>query len=603
MFACGGGGNIFFEALVLFLLLFTLFTPYAYATPSNFATPAWTQALQNQGWDETTATEVVNLNQDWFTSLAENYPKELDTQLTRLGRLGKYPQFAFLLQNHPELAGLLAGSEDPRLLAKTLSNEDCYPYLTQQYSLQAAPDDALALAKALERHGQMICALAKRGIPGASALFVFPHETTAGREYARWLDEVVRNASSQSDDQLAELIGFIATEGGDIRRRMERDATFRDQFRPTLWPRLVRTVQNEKFSVAVAEPLIWDLLALPQGENLLKDWGPEVPANLLFGNAAYPKELHETVIDLMRNSDQETMTVLMRFAGEPVLNTFLQRQDLDWEIKATVLKKRYESCPKDFDQPCPTFVEKVKHDNQMSASTLAEDLKPEPSGPKMWIPLISSYYTAKKMAQGRETSTFDLFLLGIDIVTVAMPVGKIAGNLIKGTAKTVVKGTTKEIGENMVNQQLKDYSRDALAKKINTQMAKNLTEKQLIPQAMKEVLKKYMPVISKARAITTGNTAFEATKPLQFLFEKTGVGRTTFKKWTGLEARIFMRNDAKVVIYPTQGISGALLRETAENAVAEAVGEAAKVAQRAWQQNASGWWLMNATNMDAAIAR
>ncbi|MFZ4789515.1 MAG: hypothetical protein ACOYMW_01165 [Candidatus Competibacteraceae bacterium] len=585
------------------MLLFTLFTPYAYATPSNFATPAWTQALQNQGWDETTATEVVNLNQDWFTSLAENYPKELDTQLTRLGRLGKYPQFAFLLQNHPELAGLLAGSEDPRLLAKTLSNEDCYPYLTQQYSLQAAPDDALALAKALERHGQMICALAKRGIPGASALFVFPHETTAGREYARWLDEVVRNASSQSDDQLAELIGFIATEGGDIRRRMERDATFRDQFRPTLWPRLVRTVQNEKFSVAVAEPLIWDLLALPQGENLLKDWGPEVPANLLFGNAAYPKELHETVIDLMRNSDQETMTVLMRFAGEPVLNTFLQRQDLDWEIKATVLKKRYESCPKDFDQPCPTFVEKVKHDNQMSASTLAEDLKPEPSGPKMWIPLISSYYTAKKMAQGRETSTFDLFLLGIDIVTVAMPVGKIAGNLIKGTAKTVVKGTTKEIGENMVNQQLKDYSRDALAKKINTQMAKNLTEKQLIPQAMKEVLKKYMPVISKARAITTGNTAFEATKPLQFLFEKTGVGRTTFKKWTGLEARIFMRNDAKVVIYPTQGISGALLRETAENAVAEAVGEAAKVAQRAWQQNASGWWLMNATNMDAAIAR
>jgi hypothetical protein len=134
-------------------------------------------------------------------------------------------------------------------------------------------------------------------------------------------------------------------------------------------------------------------------------------------------------------------------------------------------------------------------------------------------------------------------------------------------------------------------------------MVKNLTEKQLIPQAMKEVLKKYMPVISKARAITTGNTAFEATKPLQFLFEKTGVGRTTFKKWTGLEARIFMRNDAKVVIYPTQGISGALLRETAENAVAEAVGEVAKVAQRAWQQNASGWWLMNATNMDAAIAR
>lgn len=100
----------------------------------------------------------------------------------------------------------------------------------------------------------------------------------------------------------------------------------------------------------------------------------------------------------------------------------------------------------------------------------------------MWIPLVSSYYTAKKMAQGRETSSFDLFLLGVDIVTVAMPVGKIAGNLMKGAAKTVAKGTTREIGENMVNQQLKDYSRDALAKKINAQVAKNLTEKQLIPR-------------------------------------------------------------------------------------------------------------------------
>jgi len=594
------------KQIIMLIFLFAVYpfpTPFAYATSSNSATAAWIQTLQDKGWDETTAAEVVSLNQDWFASLAENYSKELDAQLARLGRLGQYPQFAFLLQKHPELAGLLAGSEDPRLLAKTLSDEDCYPHITQQYSLQAAPDDALALAKALERHGQMICALAKRGIPGASALFVFPHETTAGREYARWLDEVVRNASRQSDDQLAELISFIATEGGDIRRRMERDATFRDQFRTTLWPRLVRTVQNERFSVAVTEPLVWDLLALPQGENLLKDWGPQTPTILLFGDIAYPKELHETVIELMRNGDDETMNVLMRFAGEPVLNNFLQRQDLDWEIKATVLKKRYESCPKDFDQPCPNFVEKVKHDNQLSASALAEDLKPEPSGPKMWIPLVSSYYTAKKMAQGRETSTFDLFLLGVDIVTVAVPVSKITGNLIKGTTKTVAKGTTREIGENMVNQQLKDYSRDALAKKINTQMAKNLTEKQLIPQAMKEVLKKYIPVISKARAVATGNTAFEATKPLQFLFEKTGVGRTTFKRWTGLEARVFMRNDAKIVIYPTQGLSGALLRETAENAVVETTSETAKIAQKAWQQNASSWWLMNATNMDIAIAR
>jgi hypothetical protein len=66
---------------------------------------------------------------------------------------------------------------------------------------------------------------------------------------------------------------------------------------------------------------------------------------------------------------------------------------------------------------------------------------------------------------------------------------------------------------------------------------------------------------------------------------------------------LFSRVFLSFVIYPTQGLSGALLRETAENAVVETTSETAKIAQKAWQQNASSWWLMNATNMDIAIAR
>ncbi len=224
----GGGVNCFAKFLAILLILFFIILSSNAETSNSAASTAWIQALQDQGWDEETATEVVDLNQDWFASLAENAPRELNEQLARLGRLGKYPQFAFLLQKHPELAGLLAGSEDTRLLAKTLSDEACYPYVTQQYSLQqSAPDDALALAKALDRHSQTICHLAQRGIPGASALFIFPHETAAGREYARWLDEVVRSVLHRSDDELAQLISFIITEGSAIRQRMERDTAFR----------------------------------------------------------------------------------------------------------------------------------------------------------------------------------------------------------------------------------------------------------------------------------------------------------------------------------------------------------------------------------------
>lgn len=562
---------------------------------------AWIQALQDQGWGEETATEVVDLNQDWFASLAENAPRELNEQLARLGRLGKYPQFAFLLQKHPELAGLLAGSEDPRLLAKTLSDEACYPYVTQQYSFQSAPDDALALAKALDRHSQTICHLAQRGIPGASALFIFPHETAAGREYARWLDEVVRSALQRSDDELAELISFIITEGSAIRQRMERDTAFREQFRATLWPRLMRTVQGDEFSVTVAEPLIWDVLMLPEGETLLKDWGPEVPAQLLFGDVAYPKELHKTVILLMQNGGQKTVETLMRFAGEPAVFNFLRRDDFDWELMTSVLSELSGFCPEDFSQPCRSgWVDKLDYYNRLSRPALVEELKPEPSRPKTWIPFVSSYYTAKKMAQGREISASDIFFLGLEVVTIAIPVGKLAGNLIKGGVKATGKTAIKEFGTKMSGQQLKDLSRDEYAKRLGKKYAMGIADNKLAPHAAKQVLKKYIPVLSKTQATVHQSATFEVTKPVQYFFEKSHIGQATFKRLTGLEARVFMRGDAKVVIYPTQGVSGAFLQETAINATGDLAGQTASVIQRAWQQNASSWWLMNATNMNIA---
>ena len=597
-----GGVNCFCKNLTILLILLFIIPSSNAEISSSAASTAWIQALQDQGWGEETATEVVDLNQDWFASLAENAPRELNEQLARLGRLGKYPQFAFLLQKHPELAGLLAGSEDPRLLAKTLSDEDCYPYVTQQYSLQAAPDDALALAKALDRHSQTICHLAKRGIPGASALFIFPHETAAGQEYARWLDEVVRSALQRSDDELAELISFMITEGSAIRQRMERDKAFRGQFRVTLWPRLMRTVQGDQFSVTVAEPLIWDLLMLPEGETLLKDWGPEVPAQLLFGDVAYPRELRETVILLMQNGGQETVETLMRFAGEPALFKFLQRHDeLGWELMTRVLSELSKSCPEDFSQPCQSkWVDQLDKYNRLSPPALMEELKPEPSGPKTWIPFVSSYYTIKKMAQGRDVGALDGFLLALDVVAIAIPVGKLAGNLIKGGVKATAKTAVKEFGTTMTGQQLKDLSRDEYAKRLGKRYAMSIADDKLVPQAAKQVLKKYLPVLSKTQATVHQSAAFEVTKPVQYFFEKSHIGQATFKRLTGLEARVFMRADAKVVIYPTQGVSGAFLQETAINATGDLTKQTANVIQKAWQQNASSWWLMNATNMNIA---
>ena len=116
-------------------------------------------------------------------------------------------------------------------------------------------------------------------------------------------------------------------------------------------------------------------------------------------------------------------------------------------------------------------------------------------------------------------------------------------------------------------------------------------------------------------------TTFEITKPVQFMFRYSGVGRETWKRWTGMEARLFMRGDAKVFVrlgnVPAAVIgtrSAAFLNRSAQDLSIGAVVESepgqdvlhggvnqvlsAKGQLHSWRQNVSAWWLFNATTLD-----
>ena len=77
-----------------------------------------------------------------------------------------------LFESHPETASLLA----------------------------AAPEDAAALANALEIHRSLVCRLIKRGLIGSQALFIFPRNNAGALEYDRWLSDVL---DVQSEDKLS----------------------------------------------------------------------------------------------------------------------------------------------------------------------------------------------------------------------------------------------------------------------------------------------------------------------------------------------------------------------------------------------------------------
>ena len=115
-------------------------------------------------------------------------------------------------------------------------------------------------------------------------------------------------------------------------------------------------------------------------------------------------------------------------------------------------------------------------------------------------------------------------------------------------------------------------------------------------------------------------TTLEVTPMVRLLFTYSNVGRETFRRLTGIEARLFMRGDGSVAIrfgklafgpltdkYLREsavgvGIGAALESEPGHEAVMEAKEQADALGQHAnsWAQNLSIWWLMNSGGMLAS---
>jgi hypothetical protein len=171
----------------------------------------------------------------------------------------------------------------------------------------------------------------------------------------------------------------------------------------------------------------------------------------------------------------------------------------------------------------------------------------------------------------------------------------------KGTEKAVVitlRTTGLEIAE----------------KQLSKKVAEKLTDKELVQFTINGLLAQMKSSISSSVGKAT---TFEITKPLKLLFELSGVSRETWKRMTGLEARIFMRGDARVfvrlgnvpkVMLGTKVVAflnrstgdvalGTIVEsDPAQDAIegtAKIAGCIQKITKTEWQQHISAWWLVN----------
>ena len=598
--------------------------PYREDVPSG--SRSYAERLVEAGWESRAAEAVADLNREWFDILAEENPHGLHLQLKLLGDLGRHPALQSFIVEHPETAGLLAAADNPQRIAESLSRIPAnYAIFSSLYVQHASPSEAADLAEALIRQGEMIVALQQRGLIGSELALLFDRDDPATREYDVWLKEVWLSKAAASEEELAGWIDLIFRHGGAIRDRLRHNEDFRRRFRTELWPRFVRAVEAHSIGVEpfLDDKRVWDLVALDSGEELLRLLGP-LPICLIFGgpeeaDLPYPAELHSRIIPLLLRREELTVNALWQFRREPLFHELLKRQ-LSEETLAAALQKLIEAGPN-----YPATLELFA---RLSDTALTEEVGPPTSGLITWVPL---YYTLwevpKKLYQGRPVSNMDWFSAILDPPLILLDITTGGGSaaprrVLVAVSKEAAERATKEVAEKGAEKffviTLRDSGLELARKRLGKEVAEKLGEKEVAQWSVTALWTTMQQTVKNAFAKAT---TFEITQPVRFMFQYSGVGRASFNRWTGLEARLFMRGDAKVFVRLTNvgnvasavvGRRGlAFLERTAEDLTIGAVveselgqktiemtGAAARSAKeqlRAWQQNVSAWWLLHAT--------
>jgi hypothetical protein len=568
--------------------------------------------LIKAGWDKDVAQAIVSLNKEWFTLIKQTDEHNFYRQINSLKKLGYSVIISNFLQKHPETVGLLALSDNPISLIKVLNKPACYNAMINLYALHTNPAEIKLLTKTLEKHRDLMCKLAYRGILGGEIVFMFTDNNKGAIEYDAWLKSVFCKYIWRSDRQLAEIIGFLIEKGPSIRQRLNKDPDFYKRFRQELWSALMRVVDNNgAFEQLANDPYIWDLLTLREGELLLNKWGLG-PVTLLFGENAYPTDMQPIIISMLLQGDDNTVEALFRYKNEPLFRDLIQRP-LSAITQAALANKLLSICPNYPEQACPDLTNSLRSlasiTNQVA---LAEEVGVLPNGPTTWIPYHGSYYAIKKMTDGRKLSGDDLLNLGLDALSL-VPAAFFAGpfgpsiqplteSLIVNLGNFSIAGLNalsftpypyhlvKPISSFMIRTGNQTTKLMRSNKIIITQQTNNIHLHRVL---IAEITRSIGALVEESQKIFkhSGERIFyEMTQPIVFIhqirFEQNRNGNTM--RLLEFKTSIFMRRDRKLVI----------LANKPYKTFFNKIGKKALFVQKdlsAWQQTISAWWLMNTT--------
>ncbi len=560
-----------------------------------------------EGWTTEAADRFLQLNAGWFAMLRQVDSLAYGKQMTLLADLGNYLGLMPFLEEHPESAALFAVADKPTLLLRLFeSSGDDYDFLVNLYVLHAAPMNADLLTEALLNNADLISRLYRRGLVGSEVIFLFNRTDESGFEYDQWLREILTVKMDKADAELASLLNMVLKYGPEIRLRLRRNESFRLAFRATIWPRLVRVAagNHNMFDIYLGDPRIWDLLALPEGEELLRLRGL-LSIDLLYGypelgRSPYPPDLHETVIQALLQGDEQTIRALMKFRDEALFHA-LARRGIATSVKTAAFRRLFEAGN--------NYHDLLRRYSKMSDKGLQSEVGAPPSILKTWTPFFYTLWEVpQKLRQGRKPTSTEWFNSLADPVSFLFPALKI-GVAVVNVGKTVAKIDQ----DGKINPNLKKTSMQIAEQQLGAALAAKLSDQELIPFGVTGMLTRMQQTYQQT---VSSSSIVDSTGPVRFMLSYSGASHRSLETLNLIDGRILLRGDARLVILPTNDFPGkevnGYLAASANGFIAGSLKSPAKSKQlsfggvvpppdhddpAAWRQNVSSWWLMQASGM------
>ena len=306
--------------------------------PNNPKTPVATGSVRTTTSEEILKTKVQRFP-GWSITLADTVASVLAPgadqilgdptvmrQLEHLQITGNAPA---LIQEYPSTVALLLMADASRRQEITDGILSVPPGADRDILVSScvkyrSPLDIAFWAQALRLNGTKIATLLK-AVPTWPVDAVFSYDRAAlGQECSTTYDKWVIDALNVPFDEQASMLQFLIESGPMIRKRLKSDTNFRLTLLSHQWPNFkscVKDTQDElncgaAWHCFADAPLLWDLVALPEGRELFKHSGT-LAAELLCGAEAPATELKSKYEQVLLIDSLEVKESLERDGKNP----------------------------------------------------------------------------------------------------------------------------------------------------------------------------------------------------------------------------------------------------------------------------------------------